>query len=55
MVLIIGWRLGGIFGIGTIIFAILIGPIVALFLQLTGNIWGIDKNQPNDLAAPEKL
>ena len=55
MVLIIGWRLGGIFGIGTIIFAILIGPIVALFLQLTGNIWGTDKNQPNDLAAPEKL
>ena len=55
MVLIIGWRLGGIFGIGTVIFAILIGPIVALFLQLTGNIWGTDKNQPNDLAAPEKL
>ena len=55
MVLIIGWRLGGIFGIGTIIFAILIGPIVALFLQLTGNTWGTDKNQPNDLAAPEKL
>ena len=55
MVLIIGWRLGGIFGIGTIIFAILIGPIVALFLQLTGNFWGIDENQPNDLAAPEKL
>ena len=55
MVLIIGWRLGGIFGVGTIIFAILIGPIVALFLQLTGNIWGTDKNQPNDLAAPEKL
>ena len=55
MVLIIGWRLGGIFGIGTIIFAILIGPIVALFLQLTGNIWGIGENQPNDLAAPEKL
>jgi uncharacterized membrane protein YczE len=55
MVLIIGWRLGGIFGIGTISFAILIGPLVALFLQLTGNIWGIDENQPNDLAAPEKL
>ena len=56
VVLSIGWLLGGIFGIGTIIFAILIGPIVALFLQLTGNIWGISSiNQPNDLATPEKL
>ena len=43
MVLIIGWRLGGIFGIGTIIFAILIGPIVALFLQLTDRIWGTNE------------
>jgi len=25
---------------GTIIFAILIGPVVALFLQLTDRIWG---------------
>jgi hypothetical protein len=56
VVLSIGWLLGGIFGIGTIIFAILIGPIVALFLQLTGNIWGISSiDQPNDLATPEKL
>jgi uncharacterized membrane protein YczE len=42
IVLIIGWQLGGIFGIGTIIFAFLIGPIVALFLQLTKYLWGID-------------
>ncbi len=40
IVLLIGWRLGGIFGAGTIIFAILIGPVVALFLQLTDKIWG---------------
>jgi hypothetical protein len=38
--LLIGWKLGGVFGIGTIIFAILIGPVVALFLQLTDRIWG---------------
>ena len=38
--LLIGWKLGGVFGFGTIIFAILIGPVVALFLQLTDRIWG---------------
>jgi len=46
IVLIIGWQLGGIFGIGTIIFAFLIGPIVALFLQLTKYLWGLD-SEPN--------
>lgn len=40
--LLIGWKLGGVFGLGTIIFAILIGPVVALFLQLTERIWGIN-------------
>ena len=40
--LLIGWKLGGVFGLGTIIFAILIGPVVALFLQLTDRIWGIN-------------
>jgi uncharacterized membrane protein YczE len=38
--LLIGWKLEGVFGLGTIIFAILIGPIVALFLQLTDRVWG---------------
>ncbi|MDE0953237.1 MAG: hypothetical protein OR994_01025 [Candidatus Poseidoniales archaeon] len=46
IVLVIGWQLGGIFGIGTIIFAFLIGPIVALFLQLTKYLWGLD-SEPN--------
>ena len=55
IVLAIGWQLGGIFGIGTIIFAVLIGPIVALFLQLTGHLWGIVVNQPKDFAIPSKL
>ena len=42
--LLVGWKLGGIFGIGTIIFVIFIGPIVALFLQLTGSLWGAPQN-----------
>jgi uncharacterized membrane protein YczE len=42
--LLVGWKLGGIFGIGTIIFTIFIGPIVALFLQLTGSLWGSPQN-----------
>ena len=41
--LLIGWKLGGVFGVGTIIFAILIGPVVALFLQLTDRIWGFEE------------
>ena len=55
LVLVIGWRLGGVFGIGTIIFAILIGPIVALFLQLTGHLWGNEIDHPKDFATPSKL
>ena len=29
--------------VGSIIFAILIGPVVALFLQLTDRIWGTNE------------
>tara|TARA_B110000211_G_scaffold167240_1_gene188735 strand:- start:52 stop:714 length:663 start_codon:yes stop_codon:yes gene_type:complete len=38
LILIIGYYLGGTVGLGTIIFAIFIGPIVAICLQLTGTI-----------------
>ena len=31
-VLVMGWLLGGTFGIGTILFAFLVGPIVQFFL-----------------------
>jgi uncharacterized membrane protein YczE len=31
-VLVIGWLLGGSVGIGTLIFAVTIGPLVAFFL-----------------------
>lgn len=33
-VLVLGWLLGGTFGIGTIAFAMLIGPLVQIFLPL---------------------
>ncbi len=37
-VLLIGWMLGGTFWIGTIIFAILIGPCVAICLNMAGRL-----------------
>lgn len=33
-VLLVGWLLGGVVGIGTILYAVLIGPIVQLFLPM---------------------
>ena len=35
-VLLIGWSLGGTFWVGTFIFAFLIGPVVAISLNVTG-------------------
>ena len=43
-VLIVGWLLGGTFGIGTIAFALLIGPLVQFFLPR----WTIDTGRPED-------
>ena len=37
-VLLIGWPMGGTFWIGTIIFAVLIGPCVAICLNLAGRL-----------------
>ena len=37
-VLLIGWAMGGTFWIGTIIFAVLIGPCVAICLNLAGRL-----------------
>ena len=40
-VLAIGWLvLGGTFGIGTLVFAVLIGPVVAICLNLAGRFGG---------------
>lgn len=44
VVLIVGIALGGTFGIGTIAFALLIGPIVQFFLPR----WSIDTGRPED-------
>jgi len=43
-VLVIGIVLGGTFGIGTILFALLIGPLVQVFLPR----WTIDTGRPED-------
>ena len=44
IVLLVGWLMGGTFGIGTIAFALLIGPIVQFFLPR----WTIDTGRPED-------
>ncbi len=41
-VLLIGWAMGGTFWVGTIVFAILIGPCVAICLNLTARLGAID-------------
>tara|TARA_Y100001968_G_scaffold97628_2_gene87599 strand:+ start:6317 stop:6919 length:603 start_codon:yes stop_codon:yes gene_type:complete len=41
-VLVIGWLLGGTFGIGTIIFALIIGPVVASCLNLAGKVGSVE-------------
>ncbi len=43
-VLIVGFALGGTFGVGTIAFALLIGPLVQVFLPR----WTIDTGRPED-------
>lgn len=43
-VLVIGLLLGGTFGIGTIIYALLMGPLVQIFLPR----WTIDTGRPED-------
>jgi uncharacterized membrane protein YczE len=44
VVLIVGWLLGGAFGIGTIAFALVIGPLVQFFLPR----WTIDPGRRVD-------
>ena len=38
LVVIVGWSLGGTVGIGTVIFAMMIGPTVAVCLNISGEI-----------------
>lgn len=44
VVLVIGMLMGGTFGVGTVAFALLIGPIVQFFLPR----WSIDTGRPED-------
>lgn len=44
VVLALGWLLGGTFGVGTILFALLMGPLVQFFLPR----WTIDPGLPSD-------
>ncbi len=44
VVLIVGILLGGTFGVGTIAFALFIGPLVQFFLPR----WSIDTGRPED-------
>ena len=37
-VVILGWLLGGTVGLGTLLFALLIGPVVAISLNLAGSV-----------------
>jgi uncharacterized membrane protein YczE len=34
MVLVIGWALGGTIGLGTVVFALGIGPVIQVFLRV---------------------
>ena len=49
-VMSLGWLLGGTVGVGTLLFAVLIGPSVAYGLQIAGAV-GRDRNAPPGAAA----
>ncbi len=51
VVLGIGWALGGTFGLGTIAFALLIGPLVHVFLPLLTVDPGIDLDEAEEHVA----
>ena len=55
VVLVLGWLLGGTVGIGTMLFALLIGPAVGYGLRLAGRVGGTDSPaiQVIDLEFPE--
>ena len=38
-VVIIGWSLGGTAGVGTLIFAIMIGPVIVAYMSLMKTIF----------------
>ena len=48
-VLAVGWTLGGTVGIGTLLFAVSIGPLVQLWLPL----WQVGSTESAPAAAPD--
>lgn len=47
-VLVIGWLLGGVVGVGTVLYALLIGPLVQFFLPgCTVELDGVGEEEPN--------
>ena len=52
-VLAVGWLLGGTVGIGTLLFALLIGPSVGYGLRLVGWLAGAKTDAPRDDVHPE--
>jgi uncharacterized membrane protein YczE len=54
VVLSVGWLLGGTVGIGTVMFALLVGPAVGYGLMLTGFI-GRDKSAPHLVETDEEF
>lgn len=53
VVLAIGWLLGGTVGVGTVLFAVLIGPSVGYGLRLVGWIAGAREELPPEDVHPE--
>jgi uncharacterized protein len=53
VVLAIGWLLGGTVGLGTVLFALLIGPAVGYGLRLVGWLAGARADLPPDDVHPE--
>ena len=55
-VLVVGWLLGGVVGLGTVLYAVLIGPVVQVFLPIftvpldgSGRAWPARRLQPEPL------
>ncbi|MFM7148071.1 MAG: YczE/YyaS/YitT family protein, partial [Actinomycetales bacterium] len=53
VVLSIGWLLGGTIGLGTLAFAVLIGPSVGYGLRLAGRIGGLPGRPVSEVANPD--
>ncbi len=47
-VVLLGWLLGGTVGLGTVLFAVLVGPFVGYGLKLTGALAGSTQSAPSE-------